>query len=302
MRSQVLSACCLFFVSVAHAEPLKVTATLSTFASLVELVGGEDVVVSTIASPRFNPHFIEPRPSDVVKVKRADLLVHGGLDLEAWRGPLVDAAGRSDLRPGGSRELDLSKGVALREVPSAQISRAEGDIHMFGNPHYWLSPESGVIMARGIEQKLAELLPERAGQLRQRREIFENALQKRMIAWRNLSSALKGREILAYHNEWVYLTEFLGLQGGQFIEPKPGIPPSPKHVEFLMKYLPEHHVGAILQSTYYPDNASKQLAAAANIPVLKLCQNVEELEACGDYIGMLEYNVQAIVRAMSAQP
>ncbi len=281
-----------------QAEPLKVTATLSTFASLVETIGGEAVEVSTIASPRFNPHFIEPRPSDVLKVKRADLLVHGGLDLEAWRGPLVDAAGRSEFRGGGSRELDLSKGVSLLEVSSDPVSRSKGDIHSFGNPHFWLSPASGQVMARAIEAKLSELVPDQAAAFRQRREVFESALHNRMTAWKSLAKELQGREIIAYHNEWVYLTEFLGLRSVQFVEPKPGIPPSPKHIEFLQHYIPDHQVGALIQSTYYPDNASRQLEQLTKVPVLTLCQSVGEREPCGDYIGMLEYNVQAIVQAL----
>ena len=116
-------------------QPLRVVATLSVFADLVKQVGGEDVEVSYVASPRFNAHFIECKPSDVLKVKKANLLVHAGLDLEAWRGPLLDAAGNPNLFQGGKGELDLSTGIPLLEVPDKPLNRSMGDIHIYGNPH-----------------------------------------------------------------------------------------------------------------------------------------------------------------------
>ncbi|MBI4227822.1 MAG: zinc ABC transporter substrate-binding protein, partial [Candidatus Omnitrophica bacterium] len=121
----------------AAAPPVRVAATLSTFAEIVKQIGGEHVEASVIAPPRFNAHFIEPRPSDVLKVKKADLFVHAGLDLEVWRAPLLDAAGNAQVFPGQPGELDLSRGIALLEIPDRPLSRVMGDIHLYGNPHYW---------------------------------------------------------------------------------------------------------------------------------------------------------------------
>ena len=140
-------------------KPLTIVATMSTFADLAKTVGGERVEASYVASPKFNPHFIEPKPSDVLKVKRAALLIHAGLDLELWRGPLLDAAGNLKLFPGQSGELDLARGIALLEVPDHPTSRSEGDIHIYGNPHYWVDPENGRKMAQAICEKLAAIDP-----------------------------------------------------------------------------------------------------------------------------------------------
>src|SRR3989338_2215084 len=136
------------------AEPLKVVATQALFADLVKEVGRESVDVYAVASPKFNVHFIQPRPSDVRKTAKADLYVNAGLDLEAWSDPLLEAAGNPSLFRGGERNLDLSKGVVLLKVPAGSLSRSEGDLHLFGNPNFHMNPENGRIMVRQIAEKL----------------------------------------------------------------------------------------------------------------------------------------------------
>ncbi|MDO8730307.1 MAG: metal ABC transporter substrate-binding protein [Candidatus Omnitrophota bacterium] len=289
-------------VSPARGEPaIRVAATLSSFADLVKQIGGDRVEVSTIAPPRFNPHFIEPRPSDVLKVKKADLLVHGGLDLEAWRGPLLDAAGNPDLFPGGKGELDLSRGIPLLEVPDRQLSRLDGDIHLFGNPHYWTSPENGRIMARAIAGKLSEIDPTHAEEYRKRLADFLTRLDGKIAEWKQLSSSVRGKEVIGYHNEWPYLMEFVGVKLEQFLEPKPGIPPSPKHLGFLENYMKERGIKVIIQPTYFPKSSSEVLARRTGATVVILCQSVKELPEASDYIAFVDYNVRQLVRALEGK-
>jgi zinc/manganese transport system substrate-binding protein len=214
-------------------DRMRVVTTLSTYADIANAIGGTRVSSEAIASPRFNPHFIEPRPSDVLRLKRADLFIHSGLDLEAWRGPLVDAAGSPGIRPGGARELDLSAGVQLLDIPTAPVTRAMGDIHLHGNPHYWLSPENGVIIARRIGEKLAAIDPASAEVYRRNTAAYIGRLEAAIQRWRALVAPLKGRPLVAYHDEWVYLTTFMGLTLERFLEPKPGIPPSPHQIEAI---------------------------------------------------------------------
>ena len=166
------------------AERLRVVATLTTFADLAKAVGGDLVDVSAIASPKFNAHFIEPKPSDVLKVKRADVFIHAGLDLELWRFPLVDAAGNRDVMPGGANELDLSHGIALLEVPIRAVSRLEGDIHLYGNPHYWLDPENAKTMARAIGEKLSAMDPEHQAAYQRNAQAFLARLNAKIPEWR----------------------------------------------------------------------------------------------------------------------
>lgn len=280
------------------AEPLKVVTTLSTFADLVKQVGGDLVEVSSVASAKFNTHFIEARPSDVLKLKRCDLFIHGGLDLEAWRGPLVDAAARGEIRVGGERELDLSKGIQLLEIPNHDVSRSEGDIHLFGNPHYWTDPNNALIIARSIESKLAQMRPDGAAQFQANLDKFAAAINQEMTESLRILAAIKGREVIAYHNEWVYLLKFAGLKGGQFLEPKPGIPPTPKHVEFLTQYIKSNNVLGIIQASYYPTDVSEKLAKDTSVKFALLCQNVNEFEDCDSYQALLKHNTAALIGLM----
>lgn len=289
---------CAAAPSAAAERPLRVVATLSTFADLAKTVGGEQVDVATIASPRFNPHFIEPKPSDVLRVKRAELFLHAGLDLEAWRGPLLDAAGNRDVMTGSLRELDLSRGIELLEVPTRALSRAEGDIHLYGNPHYWLDPRNAEIMARAICEKLSEINPQHEQAYRQRLAAFLARLEERLPGWRARLAPYQGRELVGYHNEWPYLMAFAGLRLEQFLEPKPGIPPTPKHVEFIERYIRDHGVPAIVQPTYFPKETAEVVAKRTGTRVVFLCHNVRELPACGDYLAMIDYNIAQLAAAM----
>ncbi len=291
----------LFPSPAASAQPVRVVATLSVFADLVKQVGGEEVQVSYVASPRFNPHFIECKPSDVLKVKKADLLVHGGLDLEAWRGPLLDAAGNPDLFQGGKGELDLSTGIPLLEVPDKPLSRLMGDIHLYGNPHYWLGPENAKIMARAIAAKLSEIDPAHADGYQKRLSDFLDRLDRKIAEWKRQAATIRGKEVIAYHNEWPYLAEFLGIKIDQFLEPKPGIPPNPKHLGFLEQYIRSRHIQAIIQPTYFQKAPAETLARRTGAKVVMLCQNLGELPGTEDYLSFIDYDVRQMVQALEGK-
>jgi len=279
-------------------QPVRVVATLSVFADLVKQIGGEDVEVSTVASPRFNPHFIEPKPSDVLKVKKADLLVHAGLDLEVWRGPLLDAAGNSNLFQGSQGELDLSRGIPLLEVPDKPLSRLMGDIHIYGNPHYWLNPENARIMAKAITAKLSETDPAHADAYQKRLSDFTGRLDQKMAEWKQQAAPIRGKEAIAYHNEWPYLADFLGIRIEKFLEPKPGIPPGPQQLGMLEQYMKRHDIRVILQPTFYSRGASEALAKRTGAKVVTLCVNVGELPEAQDYFSFMDYDVGQLVQAL----
>ena len=280
------------------AGKLNVVTTLSTFADLVKTIGGEHVEVSSVASPKFNPHFIEPKPSDVLRVKRADLFAHGGLDLELWRGPLLDAAGNREVMPGGPRELDLSRGIGLLEVPDHPVSRAEGDIHLYGNPHYWVDPDNARIMAQHICEKLSEIDPPHAPEYRRNLEGFLQRLDAKIAGWRQRLAPYQGQELVCYHNEWPYLMRFAGLRMTRFLEPKPGIPPTPKQLEVIEQYIKEQRLRGIVQATYFPEQAADTIAKRTGAKVILLCQNVREVPDASDYLATVEYNVKQLTQGL----
>lgn len=278
--------------------PLRVVATLSTYADLAEAIGGDRVDVEAVVPAKFNPHTIEPRPSDVLNLKKADLFIHTGLDLELWRGPLIDAAGNPAVRPGGARELDLSQGIRLLEVPDRALSRAEGDIHLYGNPHFWLDPRNGRIMAAAIADKLSEIDPGGEAEYRARHAAFDERLAAKIDVWQEALAAIAGREVVGYHNQWPYFMAFTGVRMKQFVEPKPGIPPSPKHLKVLTDYMGANDVGAIAYSRIFAARPVKSLAKRTGAAQVVLAQNVGELSEASDYIAMIDYNVNQLVSAL----
>jgi len=277
---------------------LKIVATQTLFADIVKQIGKDKVEVKYIAQPKFNVHFIQPKPSDVRNVVRADLYVNAGLDLEAWSGPLLEAAGRPELFSGAERNLDLSKGITILNVPTQPISRSQGDIHMFGNPHYNMNPENAKIMAENILEKLKEIDPKNASFYENNARVFISHLDEKTSEWRKLCADFKGQEIISYHEDIAYFADFLGLKAEQFIEPKPGIPPTPKHLEFLEEYVKANHIKAIVMPTYYPKDAAEKLAQRVGAKVVTICQNVGEIPGTDDTFSFFDYNFKQISEAL----
>lgn len=280
------------------AQPLKVVATQTMYADIVRQIGKEKVEVKSVAPPRFNVHFIQPKPSDVRNVAKADLYINAGLDLEAWSGPLLEAAGKTDLFPGRGKNLDLSKGIRILGVPDHPLSRAEGDIHLFGNPHYNMNPENVKIMSQAVLEKLKEMDPSSASYYEENEKIFVLKLDQKIAEWKTLCGGLRGGEIISYHEDIAYFADFLGLKAEQFLEPKPGIPPTPKHLEFLENYVKEKGIKAIVLPTYYPKDAAETLSKKVGVKVVTICQNLGEVPGTEDVFCFFDYNFTQMKQAL----
>lgn len=274
--------------------PLKVVTTTTFFADLVKKIGGDHVEIKSIASPKFNIHFIQPKPSDVRNVSKADLYVFAGLDLEAWSDPLVEAAGKPEFFRGGARSVDLSTDIRLLKVPTGKISRSQGDIHLFGNPHYHLSPENAKIMARTLTEKLRAIDPANASYYEENERVFVSQLDAKMTQWKELCSHCVGQEIISYHDDIEYFANFLGLKAEQFLEPKPGMPPTPRQLEFLENYVRSRNIKAIVMPTYFPRDAAENLARRIGAKVVTVSQNVGELPMTDDIFSFFDYNFKQI--------
>ena len=280
------------------AETLKIVTTQAIYADIVKQVGKDKVDVKFVASPKLNVHFIQPKPSDVRNVFHADLVVYTGLDLEEWWGPLLEAAGKPDFFPGCERSIDMSQGIRLLNVPDHALSRAEGDIHLFGNPHITMSPENIKIMAHTVLEKLKKIDPVNASTYEKNEKEFISKLDQKIIEWKTLFSNFKGQEIISYHEDIEYFADFLGLKVKQFLEPKPGIPPTPKHLEFLQEYVKTHNIKAIVMPTYFPHDAAEDLTKRIGGKVVTICQNLGEIPGTEDVFSFFDYNFKQISDAL----
>ncbi len=280
------------------AGQLKIVATQRIYADLVKEIGKDKVDVKAVASPKYNIHFIQPKPSDVRNVTNADLYVNGGLDLEAWSDPLLEAAGKPQLFRNGERNVDLSQGIRLLEVPDHPLSRAEGDIHVFGNPHFQMNPENAKIMVKTILTKLKEIDPANASYYEESAQLFLVKLDQKISEWKSLCVHCAGKEIISYHEDIEYFADFLGLKAEQFLEPKPGIPPTPKHLAFLEGYIKEHNVKAIVLPTYFSRTEANKLANRIGAKVVTICQGVGEVPGTDDFFSFFDYNVKQISEAL----
>lgn len=273
---------------------LNIVATQTIFADLIKQVGKDKVTVTAVASPKYNIHFIQPKPSDVRKVAKADFYFNAGLDLEAWSDPLLEAAGQPQLFRNGSKNVDLSSGIRLLNVPQSAVSRSQGDIHLFGNPHFQMNPENARIMAQTILEKLKGIDPANTAYYEQNTKAFLMRLDQKIAEWKNLCAHCKGKEIISYHDDITYFADFLGLKAEQFLEPKPGIPPTPQHLQFLEDYVKEHQVKAIVMPTYFTREAAEKLAKRVGAKVVTICQGVGEVPGTDDFFSFFDYNVKQI--------
>jgi zinc/manganese transport system substrate-binding protein len=283
-------------------DKIRITATTSTFASLTEEVTGDLAEIYYVASPNQNIHFIEPTPKDVLKIRKAAVFVHGGLDLEIWRDPLLQAAGRGDFIS-GDHAVDLSESIPLIDAPGHDhppdhFSRLHGDVHVFGNPHYWADPENAKIIVSTLAAKLGAFYPEYQKEFEAGAEDFKKRLDAAMTDWRGRMAPYQGSKVVTYHNSWPYLLRAFGLEAVDFLEPLPGIPPTAKHLKHVMDEIQAHKVKIIIREAYEEKNAPQKVAEKTGAAVVTLF--LEAGQTGGSYINLIENNVKELEKALSA--
>ena len=221
-------------------------------ASIAREVGGDKVAVTALAKGYQDPHFVDPKPSFILAVNRADLYIAVGRELEiGWLPPLVTSSRNAKIQPGGRGYLDASLNVRILEIPTGQITRAMGDVHPFGNPHYWLEPGNGRLMAQAIRNKLSELSPTDKAYFSQRYDDFDRHLAAAEKRWDATMAPYKGTKVVTYHRSWPNFMERFGLEVIGYVEPKPGIPPSPSHTIELIDEMKRGGIKLIVVEPYF---------------------------------------------------
>jgi zinc/manganese transport system substrate-binding protein len=297
----ILTLAALVFSESLHSqERLRVVTTVPDLADIASQVGGERVEAESIAVGVQDPHYVDPKPSFVVKLNRADVFMQVGLDLEiGWVPPLLNQSRNSRVQRGGEGFIDASEGIEILERPQGPVSRAEGDIHIYGNPHYWLDPLNGKIIAARAADTFARLRPQWAGEFQARRDEFFHRIDRSLEDWLSRLRPYAGRTAAAYHNSWPYFSRRFGVRIAGFIEPKPGIPPSPRDLARVIEIVRNERIQVILHTVYYDDKPSRFVAGKTGARLLTLATSVGGAPGVDDYFDLFDHNVSLLVQAWS---
>lgn len=288
----------LVFAGAPAAATVQVVTTTTDLAAIVREVGGARVDVVSIAAGSQDPHFVDAKPSFLVKLQRADLFVQIGLELEAgWAPNLLANSRNSKIQPGSAGFVDASEGVERLQVPTA-ADRSQGDIHPYGNPHYWLDPANGRMIATNIAAGLARVDPAGADAYEAGRAAFVARLDASLARWAERSRPLAGVPVVAYHNSWPFLERRFGFRVVGFVEPKPGIPPSGRYVAELAESMKRDGVRLILMSTFYDQKTAELVARLSGAKVVTLANSVGGLPEATDYIGLFDANLERLLAAV----
>jgi ABC-type Zn uptake system ZnuABC Zn-binding protein ZnuA len=284
----------------AAGKPLKVVTTLSDLASLTKEVGGDRVEVQSLARGYQDPHFVEPKPSFMMLLRDADLVEAVGLELEiGYLPPLLEQSRNAKILPGATGYLDLSRGVEVLDRPTGTVNRSMGDVHAMGNPHYWLDPANAVRMAMAIEQKLASMRPADAPYFEQRLNDFKIRINDANKRWLAQMAPYRNAKIVTYHNSWPNFVKHFGLDVVAYIEPKPGIPPSPVHTLEVVNLIKQQRVKLIAMEPYFDTKTPKSIADQTGAHLVILYPSVGGAKSgTDDYIHLMDTNVALLLKAL----
>jgi zinc/manganese transport system substrate-binding protein len=280
---------------------LNVVTTTQDMASIAQEVGGDKIKVTPLAKGYQDPHFVEAKPSFVLILNKADLLIVVGRDLEiGWLPPLITQSRNAKIQPGSAGYLDPSTSARILDMPTGAITRAEGDVHPLGNPHYWLDPENGRRIAKAIEGKLSELDALNAAYYAQREEDFEKRLTAAEQRWKAQMAPYKGVKVVTYHKSWTNFADAFGLNVVGYIEPKPGIPPTPQHTLDIINLMKAQNVKIIMVEPYFDTKTPNSIAANTGAKVLVVPPSVGGLPQVSDYFKLFDYDISLLVEAIRA--
>ena len=281
------------------AQAVNVVATTEDLASLAREVGGDKVKVDSIARGYQDPHFVEAKPSFIFTLNKADLLIVVGRELEiGWLPPLILQSRNAKIQAGADGYLDASLSAKILEIPTGQITRAMGDVHPQGNPHFWLDPGNGRRVAQAILQKLSAMSPADAAYFAQRYADFDKRLGDAEKRWDASLAPYRGLKIVTYHRSWPNFCDRFGLDVVGYVEPKPGIPPSPSHTLDLIQEMKAKNIKLILVEPYFDLKTPNSIARETGAKVLVLAPSVGAEKVITDYIKLFDYDVDQIAAAI----
>ncbi len=282
------------------ASKLNVVTTTEDLAAISREIGRDRINVDSIAKGYQDPHFVEPKPSFLLKLQKADLLEVVGLQLEiGWLPPLQTQSRNGKIQVGGAGYIDLSQFCQILEIPTGQITRAMGDVHPLGNPHYWLDPNNGRRIAKALQDKFSELRPADAAYFAQNYTDFNGRLTAAEKHWEDQMAPYRGRKVITYHRSWPNFCERFGLVVVEYVEPKPGIPPTPSHTLDVINTMKRENVKLILVEPYFDLRTPNSIAQATSGQVMVLMPSVGGAKEITNYFQLFDYDINLLVAAFS---
>jgi len=297
MKRLLFAPIAVMMASSAQAQ-LRVVGSTEDVAALAREVGGDKVKVDAMARGYQDPHFVEAKPSFILTLAKADLLIAVGRELEvSWLPPLVNQSRNAKIHTGSPGYLDASEKVRILDIPTGAVTRAMGDVHPSGNPHYWLDPNNGRLMAQAIKAKLQELDRANAAYYDQRYADFDKRLAEAEKRWDAAMAPFKGMQIVTYHRSWTNFADRFKLDVIGFVEPKPGVPPSPQHTIDLIKAMKAQGIKVLLVEPYFDLKTPNSIGRETGAKVLVLPPSVGGEKVITDYIKLFDYDVDLFVKA-----
>ncbi|HEY2104681.1 MAG TPA: metal ABC transporter substrate-binding protein [Candidatus Binataceae bacterium] len=296
MKKILFTLCLLCAGAAPLFAKLNVVATLPDYGSLARDVGGDLVNVTVMAKPTEDPHFVDARPSFVVQLRTADVLIEGGAELEiGWLPPLLQNARNPKIEAGKPGRVVASQGLRLMNIPAA-ASRAAGDVHALGNPHFMTDPIIAKAVAQHIAQAFAAVDPANAATYEANSKKFEAAINAKLQEWGTAMLPFKGQSVVAYHDSWPYFAHRFGINIDVFLEPKPGIPPSPSHLAEVIGQIKAQHIKAIIVEPFHDRKIAERVASATGAKVVDFAQYPGAFPGTDSYIKLLD----ALIARLSA--
>ena len=281
----------------AHAK-LIVVATTPDLGAIAHAIGGDQIDLTVLAKPTEDPHFVDAKPSFIVKLNRADALIEGGADLEAgWLTPLLEGARNASLEAGKPGRIAAADGVALLEIPSA-LDRSQGDIHAAGNPHFLTDPLNAKVVAAHIARSFSELEAGSASTFQANLKKFDDQLDAKLAEWQKLLAPYQGRPLVTYHNYWIYFGRRFGLPMELFLEPKPGIPPTPAHLAGVITKMKADNLKLVAVQPYQNRKTAETVAAHTGAVVLDW-PSFPGGKGTEDYIEWIDFLVNSVARGFA---
>ena len=278
---------------------IRIMTATTDLASLAQEIGGDKVDVESVARGYQDPHFVDPKPSFLLKLSKAELLIVVGLELEiGWLPPLITQSSNPRIQVGAPGYFDASRFARILELPTGQVTRAEGDVHPLGNPHYWLDPDNGLRIAKGIQNKISEMRPNDAAYFAERYDAFAQRLKLSDQQWQAHMKPYAGRKVVTYHRSWPNFAEHFGLNVVGYVEPRPGIPPSPQHTVELIGQMKRDAVKVIMVEPYFDLKTPNSIARDTGAAVVVLMPSVGGEKEITDYFKLFDYDIAKLKKAL----